>query len=268
MRSKKPLLILTLLLLAFMVSGCAQQSYFVQVEDDSSVNFAAELTLPENGISKLKDLNIQREEILDSYEPLFTQIKKLYTEKGFDYEYTDSDGQAKVILKKFYPSIEDFNSENQELYESGLCGLFLNIDRDTSLSGSNTKYKGALRYQFDPEFVETVQSNPHLLKYVSSIPLSAYVRIYDSNDIVTVDSVDPENGQFATMVNGTWDTSGEQPTKTFFIHTESKNQTFALVVFFVVGAGILVLLVLVFGKGKKFDIFAFIKKKRLEREDN
>ena len=265
--SKKAGIILMMAIM-LLLSGCAQQSYFLQVNDDSSVNFAVEATIPENGLNKLKDLNIQREEILDSYEPLFRQLKEIYESKGFEYEYKDSDGQAKVVLKKFYPSVETFNEDIKLLYDDGKIGLLMNLDKRSNITGSSIKYKGALKYQFDPEFAEVVQSNPHLLKYINNVPLNAYVRIYDGNKIVNVDNIDVENGQFATMVNGNWDFNSEQPVKTFFLHTEHKSQTFALVMFFAVGAGIVVLLVLVFGKGKKFDIFAFIKKKRLEREDN
>lgn len=257
-----------LLVLTLALSGCAQQSYFIKVNEDSSVNFAAELTITQTGLNKLKDLNIQREEILESYEPLFKQIKEYYTEKGFSYKYVDSDGQAKVVLKKFYPDIQSFNEEIKLLCDEGKSGLMLNIDRNTDITGSNTKYKGTIRFQFDPKFRDVVKSNPNLLKYINSIPLDSYLRVYDKDKLITIDNIAEENGEYAIMVNGTWEPNAEQPTKTFLLETEKKNETFALIVFFGIAVGIVALLVLVFGKGKKFDIAHFIKMKRLEKDDN
>lgn len=267
MKYKKIGLVL-MLIITLTLSGCAQQSYFLQVNEDSSVNFAAELTITQTGLNKLKDLNIQREEILESYEPLFKNIKEYYTEKGFDYSYSDNDGQAKVTLKKFYPNIQSFNEEIKLLCDEGKSGLMLNINRDTDITGTNTKYKGAIRYQFDPKFKEIVKSNPNLLKYINTIPIDSYLRIYDKDKLVTIDNIADEDGEYAIMVNGTWELGSEQPTKTFLLETEKKNQTFSLVLFFTIAIGIVFLLVLVFGKGKKFDVMHFIKMKRLEKDDN
>lgn len=250
------------------LTGCAQQSYFIQVNDDSTVNFAMEMSLQEAAVNKLDDLNIQREEILESKEPLFKEVKEFYEKKGFSYTFSDSDGQLKVVLKKVYPSISDFNSEIKEFYDNGKSGLGLHIDKNSGLSGSSVKYKGGLKFVADPDFVKIAEKNPHLIKYLNTVPINAYVTIYDKHKVVNIDSLDDEKTQYTTMINGNWDLSREQPVKTFFLETENKNQTFALIVFFGILAVIVILLVLVFGKGKKYDLSASLKKRRLEKDDN
>lgn len=265
---KHKILLFCMIIFTIILSGCAQQSYFVQVNEDSTVNFAGELVLNERDLAKLSDLNIEREDILESKEPLFKEVKDYYSQLGFSVTYEESKQQVKVKVQKIYPSISAFNTEINSLYEKGKSGLGMAISRNSGLSGTETRYNGALKFIMDPDIVVLAKDNQHFLDYIKDTPINAYLTIYDSDDIVALETLEVGEGNFTTMTTGAWDLEQEQPLKTFNLRTESKNQVFAIAIFFFSIVAIISLLVLVFGKGKKFDIIAKLKERAEQLEDN
>lgn len=266
MNKKNKFILIALSFLLLFVTGCSQQSYFIKVNEDDTVNFAVELSVPDKVIKKIDELNIQREAILDSKEPLFEEIKKIYGLRGFSYSYKEDDTMIKVTFQKVYPSVANFNEELKELYDEGLIGLGININRSNKLSGVKTTYNGALKYVFDPDFINELKDNEHLGEFLKDTQITSYVTIYDKDDLVAQDSLEIGDGDYNTMVNGTWDMKLDQPLKTFGLATEQKNQLFAIFSFIAIVGVVLFLVVVILGR--KVNVAAFIKNKMAERKDN
>lgn len=265
---KKKIRILIMFVLSFfLLTGCAQQSYFIKVNEDETVNFAIELVLKENTVEKFNQLNIQREAILETKEPLFEEFEKYFKNRGFSVTYSEENSEIKLQMQKMYPSISDFNKETKELYEAKVSGLGMSINKNSSLKGSNIVYSGELKYVFEQDFLEEIKVNPHFLEYVKDTPINSYLTIYDRDNVVGIESLETgDSGEFTTMVNGTWDMTVEQPVKTFGLKTEVKNQAFYIAMFVGISLGILLLIIVVFGKNDTLK--AKIKNRIAARKDN
>lgn len=247
---KKSLLII-MIMMFFVLTGCGQQSYFLQVNEDNTVNFAAEIVVNSKTLEKLDSLNIQRDAIVKSKEPLFASIKKYYEGLGFRYTYSETDTEVKVSFVKIYPSISSFNEEIKTLYKDGKIGLGMGIKKDSGLSGTTTYYNGELKFLPDPDILNELKDNNHFYDYLKDISLTTYLTIYDKDKLVKQESFDTnENGVYKALVTGTWDLSVDQPLKQFSMQTENKSQIFAIITFIGAVAAVIILVVIVVGKGR------------------
>lgn len=244
--------------------GCGQQSYFIQVNKDDTVNFAAELIITQDVIEKINSLNIQRDEIIKTKEPIFKQVKQNYEAAGFSFTFSESDSEIKVKVQKTYPSIAEFNEDIKNLHKNKKLGLGMGIRRDNGLQGVTTQYNGQIGFMFDPDLIEEIKNNPHLQTYLSNIPITAYLTIYDSDNFISQESMEVGGkAEYKTMITGSWDINNEQPQKDFSLKTENKNEVFAVISFVGIGFVILLLIVLATGKTSKFGFLNidFVKEK-------
>lgn len=257
-----------ILLLSFMLVGCAQQSYFVKVNDDDTVNFKIELKVPIKEVEKFDTLNIQKEEILESKEPLFNILGKKFKDKGFTTSYKEDTTGIIYDVQKIYKNPAEFNAEIKELNNQKLIGLNLNIDKDSKLSGTKVGYHGFLKFNMDDDLKNELKSNSHLIDFMKDVPITATLTIVEDKPIVNVLSMETgEKGEATAIIGGTWDINSEQPEKEVGIVVEEKNQTFALITFGLGGFAILALVFIIIGK-KKIDIVGIIKERLERRKDN
>lgn len=271
---KKTISLIFAFLLSFILTGCVKQSYFVQVKDDSTVNFAIEMLVNKDKLDKFDKLNIQKEQIIESKAPLFQSMTGYYESLGFNItEEHRKDGSLKIQMYKLYPSVGEFNDEIAKLYKSNKSGLLLNIKHSDNLSGVNDRYEGKIRYLMDDDIISEMKDNVYLYEFLKDDELLANVTIYDNGELIGLDSINSgAAGEYTALINGKWDLLENAPINEFKMETTKRNQTFYIVLFFTSIVVIAILLITLFNKGLLSKWSKSLKNKiedrKLAREDN
>lgn len=212
----------------FLLQSCVLQKYSLKLNDDDTVQFMINLTLPHKVFEYLDDYNVDTSEIREDPFLLFTEVDDIYLNRDFKKEVKSSDLETKISYYKLYPSVAAFNQEIEKLYESNEIGLSLKLLHKNSLRGQSRSYSGSLEYFLDPEFVKLIKKHPELKKSIPNNSLNAILQIEDNSEILKSKNIKDVENIKTLVVEGNLDNNHKQD---FYLETNEHKTFFVLLIF-------------------------------------
>lgn len=159
---KKKFILITMLIVMFILSGCSRQEYEVVIGDSNSVTFTITAIIDKESYNLLSSFGIDISEIekkqvegtgtsVDNVNTLFQETAMLFNSYGFDITPLNDAVEIGFKAKKSYLTIEEFNNEIKELQANNICGLDLDIQYVDTPRKKEYKAYGTLSYVIDPD---------------------------------------------------------------------------------------------------------------------
>lgn len=159
------------------LTGCTQQSYILRVLEDDKVDLTASITMSDKTLQQLKDYELDTNMFHLDPTAVFDRLVEQYEANGFLVTNISDNVTSGVSLKKTYATIDEFNKETQQLYESGLSGLNMVITKDSGILKTDYKFSGSLEYVVDKDLYTYIDQFPAWRDYVPIGDMSANITV-------------------------------------------------------------------------------------------
>lgn len=188
---------ITLLFIFFIVlTGCTQQSYILKVLEDDRVELTASITMSDNTLQQLKSYELDTNMFHLNPTAVFDRVVEQYEAKGFLVTNISDNVTSGVSLNKVYASIDEFNRESQQFYESGLSGLNMFITKEKGILNTDYKFSGTIEYIVDKDLYAYIDDFPAWRDYVPTGDMSANITVGSQSGNVSVhENAEIQNNQ-------------------------------------------------------------------------
>lgn len=191
---KKAFKILPILILAiFVLSGCTNQVYDINVLEDGRVSFSETFAIDVDILNKMHEKKINFGKIykqnkdsvddMDKIHPLFQESAWVFANKDFNIEPVEDSVQVGFKASKEYPNIEAFNSDLKTLYMAGLSTIKAQLTHDKNIMGENYQLAGEFSFLKDPEFKTSDEEIAALKELVKNPNFNAIINIKTPGDL-------------------------------------------------------------------------------------
>ena len=235
------------------LTGCANQEYTLQINDDNTCNFTCEVTINNDVYSLLgtygvdtaklnKDKTTKYENELDDVDALFQELAVIYHDFGYSITPINDTINIGFSASKKYPNIEELNKEIKELNQLNICGFNFEITHEKTSFVSEYKVYGGLKYILDSDIDmenELINENFNQLFDTSLLKATCKVIMPASTSVTNSDGTFDSN-QF--VWTATYDEGAVTP-----VHIISSLKNTSMYAIAVVSVVIILAIVALFG---------------------
>ena len=171
------------MLAVFLLSGCTNQVYEIDVKDDGTCTFSELIAVDVDIYNKMKEKEIdfgnfykqdeQSNDQVKNVDVLFQETAELFASKGFAIEEVNDTVQVGFKARKDYKNIDDMNKDLKLLYQSGISSLAAEVEHDKNMFKDNYQTYGTIEFHKDPDFKLTDEEITKLLSDLNNPTVSS-----------------------------------------------------------------------------------------------
>lgn len=250
MKIKKKILLICSLMIMLFFTGCTRQEYSVNINDSDNVDLTIKVLIDKESYNLLSSFGVDINELednkvqdtgteVDKVNALFQESAMTLQDYGFQITALNDAVELGFSAQKTYLTIEEFNSEIQELCKNNVSGLNLDIQYTNTKNHKEYKAYGTLNYLLDEDMGlddKTIKSYFDEQYDTSNMTATVYINMPISTQVTNYDGEDSGNGI-------KWTTSYADGEKEVHVISSYDDNTIIYIIVFVV---IIILLVIAF----------------------
>lgn len=154
--------VLSIILLLLFATGCVEQRYTINIQNDT-IELRVEMTASRGVLTALSEYNALSDEVRGNPALLFSEVKKVYVQRGFFVSEITNENRFGYTFRKQYATAEEVTEDLDHLFSANASGLSGVLERR---DGNHYVFDGELSYVFTNAVKQLMLEIPDYTDYI------------------------------------------------------------------------------------------------------